>query len=215
MDVTLDRTIIVKKAGVFFMYAYIYGKIVEKEPENLIVEANQIGYNIHIASGMLSRFPEIGQMAKVYTYTSVREDAFWLYGFTSKDELNLFKLLIAVSGIGPKGAMGILSVMDVDTLRLAILSQDAKMIAKAPGVGAKSASRIVLELKDKIKPEDMTGQAASNEDSAKVAVVRQEASEALVALGYSVSDAYRVLQQIEITDETRVEDMIKAALRKM
>ena len=196
------------------MYAYIYGQIIEKEPENLIVEANQIGYNIHIAPGMVPRFPEVGQMAKVYTYTSVREDAFWLYGFTSKDELNLFKLLITVSGIGPKGAMGILSVMDVDTLRLAILSQDAKMIAKAPGVGAKSASRIVLELKDKVKPEDVIGSSTQSEDSSAAAVVRQEASEALTALGYTVSDAYRVLQQIEITDETTVEDLIKAALRR-
>lgn len=197
------------------MYAYIYGQIVEKEPENLIVEANQIGYNIHIAPGMVSRFPEVGQMAKIYTYTSVREDAFWLYGFTSKDELNLFKLLITVSGIGPKGAMGILSVMDVDTLRLAILSQDAKMIAKAPGVGAKSASRIVLELKDKVKPEDVIGSSPQSEDSSAAAIVRQEASEALVALGYTVSDAYRVLQQIEITEENTVEDVIKAALRRM
>ena len=198
------------------MYAYIYGKIIEKEPENLIIEAGSIGYNIHIAPGMVSRFPEIGQMAKVYTYTSVREDAFWLYGFTSKDELNLFKLLITVSGIGPKGAMGILSVMDVDTLRLAILSQDAKMIAKAPGVGAKSASRIVLELKDKVKPEDVIGQAAKEEgESSAATIVRQEASEAMVALGYTVSDAYRVLQQIEITDRTTVEEVIKAALRRM
>ena len=197
------------------MYAYIYGQIIEKEPENLIVEANQIGYNIHIVPGMLPRFPEVGQMVKIYTYTSVREDAFWLYGFTSKEELNLFKLLITVSGIGPKGAMGILSVMDVDTLRLAILSQDAKMIAKAPGVGSKSASRIVLELKDKVKPEDVIGSSSASEDTSAVAVVRQEASEALVALGYTVSDAYRVLQQIEIAEETTVETVIKAALRKM
>lgn len=197
------------------MYAYIYGQIVEKEPENLIVEANQIGYNIHIAPGMVSRFPEAGQMAKIYTYTSVREDAFWLYGFTSIDELNLFKLLITVSGIGPKGAMGVLSVMDVDTLRLAILSQDVKMIAKAPGVGAKSASRIVLELKDKVKPEDVIGSSTQSEDSSAAAIVRQEAGEALVALGYTVSDAYRVLQQIEITEENTVEDVIKAALRRM
>lgn len=198
------------------MYAYIYGQIIEKEPENLIIEAGNIGYNIHIAPGMVSRFPEAGQMAKVYTYTGVREDAFWLYGFTSKEELSLFKLLITVSGIGPKGAMGILSVMDVDTLRLAIISQDAKMIAKAPGVGAKSASRIVLELKDKVKPEDVIGQAArEEEDSSTASVIRQEASEALVALGYTVSDAYKVLQQIEITENTAVEDVIKAALRKM
>ncbi len=197
------------------MYAYIYGEIIEKEPDNIVVECNQIGYNIHIAPGMLSRFPQVGQMARIYTYTSVREDAFWLYGFMSKDELTLFKLLITVSGIGPKGAMGILSVMDADTLRMAILSQDAKMIAKAPGVGAKSASRIVLELKDKIKPEDIMGVQNMDEDTTAVSILRQEASEALVSLGYSVTDAYRVIQKIEITEESTIENVIKMALRNI
>lgn len=197
------------------MYAYIYGEIIEKEPENLIIECNHIGYNIHIAPGMLPKFPSVGQMTRVYTYTSVREDAFWLYGFTSKDELSLFKLLITVSGIGPKAAMGILSVMDVDTVRLAVISQDAKMISKAPGVGAKSASRIVLELKDKIKPEDVIGKPVDNEESSVIGTLRQEATEALVALGYTVSDAYKVLQKLDITDDTRIEDVIKMALRQM
>lgn len=197
------------------MYAYIYGEIIEKDPENIVIECNHIGYNIHIAPGMLSRFPSVGQMARIYTYTSVREDAFWLYGFTSKDELNLFKLLITVSGIGPKGAMGILSVMDVDTLRLAVLSQDTKMIAKAPGVGAKSASRIVLELKDKIKPEDVIGKRLEDEEASVLSTLRQEATEALVSLGYTVSDAYKVLQKLDITEDTRVEDVIKMALRQI
>lgn len=197
------------------MYAYIYGEIIDKEPENLVVECNHIGYNIHIAPGMLPKFPAVGQMARIYTYTSVREDAFWLYGFTSKDELSLFKLLITVSGIGPKAAMGILSVMDVDTIRLAVISQDAKMIAKAPGVGAKSASRIVLELKDKIKPEDVIGKPVDDEEDSVISTLRQEATEALVALGYTVSDAYKVLQKLDITEETRVEDVIKMALRQI
>ena len=197
------------------MYAYIYGQIVEKEPENLIVEANQIGYNIHIAPGMVSRFPEVGQMAKIYTYTSVREDAFWLYGFTSIDELNLFKLLITVSGIGPKGAMGVLSVMDVDTLRLAILSQDVKMIAKAPGVGAKSASRIVLELKDKLTgeiPEANTGSAAVIPASAGNKA--SEASAALASLGYSQSEIGKALKGIDI-DNLSLEEIVRMALRAM
>ena len=197
------------------MYAYIYGEIINKEPENLVVECNHIGYNIHIAPGMLPKFPAVGQMARIYTYTSVREDAFWLYGFTSKDELSMFKLLITVSGIGPKAAMGILSVMDVDTIRLAVISQDSKMIAKAPGVGAKSASRIVLELKDKIRPEDVIGKPVDDEESSVIGTLRQEATEALVALGYTVSDAYKVLQKLKITEETRVEDVIKMALRQI
>lgn len=197
------------------MYAYIYGEIIEKEPENIVIECNHIGYNIHIAPGMLPKFPSVGQMARIYTYTSVREDAFWLYGFNSKEELSLFKLLITVSGIGPKAAMGILSVMDVDTIRLAVISQDAKMIAKAPGVGAKSASRIVLELKDKIKPEDVIGKSADDEEDSVIGILRQEATEALVSLGYTVSDAYKVLQKLDINEDTRVEDVIKMALRQI
>ena len=127
----------------------------------------------------------------------------------------MFKLLITVSGIGPKGAMGILSVMDAQTFRLAVLSQDTKLIAKAPGVGAKSASRIVLELKDRIKPEDIISSPVSSGENRAASVIRQEASEALVALGYSVSDAYRVIQQVEISEDTTVEAVIKAALRNM
>jgi len=197
------------------MYAYIYGEIIEKEPENIVIECNHIGYNIHIAPGMLPKFPTIGQMARIHTYTSVREDAFWLYGFPTKEELALFKQLITVSGIGPKAAMGILSVMDVDTIRLAVISQDAKMIAKAPGVGAKSASRIVLELKDKIKPEDVIGKPVNEEEDSVVVTLRQEATEALVSLGYTVSDAYKVLQKLDIDENTRVEDVIKMALRRI
>ena len=197
------------------MYAYIYGEIIEKEPENIVIECNHIGYNIHIAPGMLPKFPSVGQMARIYTYTSVREDAFWLYGFNSKEELSLFKLLITVSGIGPKAAMGILSVMDVDTIRLAVISQDAKMIAKAPGVGAKSASRIVLELKDKIKPEDVIGKSVDAEEDSVIGILRQEATEALVSLGYTVSDAYKVLQKLDIYEDTKVEDVIKMALRQI
>lgn len=197
------------------MYAYLYGKIIEKEPDNLVIEVNQIGYNVHIAEGMLVRFPEVGQMCKVFTYTSVREDAFWLYGFSSKEELSMFKLLITVSGIGPKAAMGILSAMDVSTIQMAIISGDSKMLSKAPGVGAKSASRIVLELKDKVKPEDVLGHAVSDDTKENPALsqVKQEATEALVSLGYSVSDAYRVLSQLTLDENTRVEDVIKAALR--
>lgn len=199
------------------MYAYIKGIVVEKDDENIVIEANNIGYNIRVAAGISKKLPSVGGEAKVYTYTSVREDAFWLYGFSSKEELGLFKLLITVSGIGPKGAMGLLSVMDADTVKLAIISQDSKMIAKAPGIGAKSAGRIILELKDKIDMRDVLGNNTedNSESSNQTDFIRQEASEALVALGYTVSDAYRVLQTMTIDENTSVENVIKQALRKM
>lgn len=199
------------------MYAYIKGIVVEKDDENIVIEANNIGYNIRVAAGISKKLPSVGGEAKVYTYTSVREDAFWLYGFSSKEELGLFKLLITVSGIGPKGAMGLLSVMDADTVKLAIISQDSKMIAKAPGIGAKSAGRIILELKDKIDMCDVLGNNTEDNSASsnQADFIRQEASEALVALGYTVSDAYRVLQTMTIDENTSVENVIKQALRKM
>lgn len=199
------------------MYAYIKGLIVEKEDDNIVVETNNIGYNIRVAAGISKKLPPIGAEAKIYTYTSVREDAFWLYGFSTKEELSLFKLLITVSGIGPKGALGLLSVMDADTVKLAIISQDTKMIAKAPGIGSKSAGRIILELKDKIDMSDVLGNGAQDNtsESTQVDLIRTEASEALVALGYTVSDAYRVLQTMTIDENTSVENVIKQALRKM
>lgn len=199
------------------MYAYIKGIITEKDDDNIVLETNNIGYNIRVAVGISNKLPSVGCEAKIYTYTSVREDAFWLYGFSSKEELSLFKLLITVSGIGPKGAMGLLSVMDADTVKLAIISQDSKMIAKAPGIGAKSAGRIILELKDKIDMSDVLGNSVedTSTESKQAELIRQEASEALVALGYTVSDAYRVLQSIPIDENTSVENVIKQALRKM
>lgn len=198
------------------MYAYFNGVITEKEADHLIIEVNQIGYYIHIAEGMMAKFSDVGQSCKVYTYTSVREDAFWLYGFSDREELKLFKLLITVSGIGPKAAMGLLSLMDVSSIQMAILSGDTKLLSKAPGVGAKSASRIVLELKDKVSPEDILGHEvlSENKESASIARLKSEAGEALTSLGYSVSDAYRVLSSITISEDSRVEEIIKEALRK-
>lgn len=197
------------------MYAYFYGTVMEKGNDAIVLGTDHIGYNIFMPAGMIAVLPPEGEQVKIYTYTCVREDALLLYGFLTKEDLNLFKLLITVSGIGPKVALGILSVMDCETIKLAILSQDAKMIAKAPGIGSKTAGRLILELKDKIKIEDLTEGNAFDTTSSENTMVRNEASEALVSLGYSVSDAYRVLNTIEITAQTKVEDVIKTALKKM
>lgn len=128
--------------------------LAEIEEENIVIEVNGIGYNVRIPAGMAGRLPQIGEVVKLYTYTSVREDAIGLYGFLSRDDLNMYRQLITVSGIGPKGGLSVLSAMSADELRMAVISQDAKAIAKAPGVGTKTAQRIILELKDKISLED-------------------------------------------------------------
>ena len=141
-----------------------------------------------------------------------------LFGFLGKDELRVFKLLLGVSGIGPKGALAILSVMTTDDLRFAVLGDDAKAIAKAPGVGVKTAQRLILELKDKLHLEDafeQTYQQAAEPAREKAKGAKNEAVQALVALGYSSSEALKALNGIEITEGTDVEDILKTALKNM
>ncbi len=136
------------------MYAYIKGILEEITEDAVVVEAGGIGYNIKVSASTADLLPGIGSEVKVYTYTLVREDAFSLYGFLTRDDLDIFKKLITVSGIGPKGGLAILSVMSADALRFAVMAGDAKAIAKAPGVGAKTAERVILDLRDKISMED-------------------------------------------------------------
>lgn len=200
------------------MYSYIKGILTDMGEDLIVVEANGIGYNIHTTSQTFQYLPSVGEEVKVYTYLHIREDAMMLYGFLTKDDLSVFKLLIGVSGIGPKGALGILSVMTTDDLRFAVLGDDAKAIAKAPGVGGKTAQRLILELKDKLSLEDafelktehVKIQAEGNAKGAK-----NEAVQALVALGYSSSEALKAINGIEITENTDVEDILKAALKNM
>ena len=129
------------------MISFIKGMVADIEEDKVVIECNQIGYNIFVPASVIGNINRTGEEVKLYTYMSVREDAVTLFGFLAKEELNLFKKMISVSGIGPKGALGILSTLSVDNLKLAILSEDAKSIAKSPGLGAKTASKLILELK--------------------------------------------------------------------
>ena len=199
------------------MYAYLKGTIEDITEDNLVIEAGQIGYNVKISARTLNALGGIGSFVKIYTYTLVREDTFSLYGFLTKDDLEIFKKLITVNGIGPKGGLAILSIMSADELRFAILAADAKAIAKAPGVGAKTAERVILDLKDKISIEDaispketVSALSVAGED---IGNKKNEAVEALVALGYSSSDALRAVKQVEMTEDIGVEEILKAALK--
>lgn len=199
------------------MYAYLIGKVADVTEDNLVLEVGHIGYNVRIPGSMVPLLPPIGEEVKVYTYTSVREDALQLFGFLSKDDLEMYKLLIGVSGIGPKGGLALLSVMSADEVRLAVISQDAKAIAKAPGIGNKTAQRIILELKDKISLEDTFAESRNVSASVSVSGIgqaRTEAVEALTALGYSASDALRAVKAVE-QEDMDVEALLKAALKKM
>ena len=198
------------------MYAYFRGKITAKEPDLAVVEVNGVGYNIRISAGTAALLPSVGEETKLYTYTAVREDAITLYGFLTKDDLDMFKLLIGVNGIGPKGGQSILSVISPDDLRFAIVSGDAKMIAKAPGIGAKTAQRIILDMRDKVSLED-TLHADEGETRIDFSVPdsMREAVEALTALGYGVTEASRAVKEVKGAEQMAVEDILKASLKHL
>lgn len=203
------------------MIAYLKGRIADIAEENVVLEVNNIGYNVKITGRTLGMLPTVGEEIKIYTYTYVREDAIHLYGFLTRDDLNMFRLLITVNGIGPKGALAVLSVMDADELRFAIISGDAKAISRAPGIGGKTAERAILDLRDKVSIEDSFVNKESEryqegmESAGAADSVIKEAAEALTALGYSASDALRAVRQVENAGDLSVEEVLKLALKKL
>lgn len=201
------------------MIAFVKGQIEDISEENVVVDVGNIGINIKISARTSSLLPGIGRQVKLFTYTLVREDAFQLYGFLTQDDLFIFKKLITVNGIGPKGGLAILSVMSADDLRFAILSGDGAAIARAPGIGKKTAERVILDLKDKISLEDTLihkEMQISGEDALSLGdKARNEAVEALTALGYSSSDALRAVKSVEGGESMDVEKLLKLALKNM
>ncbi len=200
------------------MYAYIKGELVDISEDNIVLECGNIGYNIRVPLSVIQRLPSIGTTVKIYTYTSVREDAFNLFGFLSKDDLEIYKKLILVNGVGPKGALSILSTMSADDLRYAIVSGDAKAISKAPGIGSKSAERIILELRDKVAlrisvpDDDNTAIVSSNPIDTDA---KNEAIEAMVALGYTPVEALKAINASPITDDMDSGSILKLALKAL
>lgn len=200
------------------MYAYIKGILAEVNTDSIVIENQGIGYQVYVSLQALEELPAIGMEVKVYTYLYVREDAMVLFGFPDREDLKMFQMLLTVSGVGPKGALGILSALSGDDLRFAILSGDSKAIAKAPGIGAKTAQRVILELKDKVSLEDAFETKTAHITGGNVTVngtVKNEAIQALVALGYSSSEAMKAVSQVEISQEHKVEDVLKLALKHM
>lgn len=200
------------------MLAYIKGIVAEVTESTLVLECGQIGYQLLISLRDAQAMPRPGEHVKVHTYLNVREDAMTLFGFLSKDDLDVFKLLLNVSGIGPKAALGVLSALTADDLRFAILSDDAKAIAKAPGIGSKTAKKLILELKDKLSLEDAFEKKLANTQAADPNVTTDastEAVQALTALGYAGSDALRAVRKLNITEDMDTETILKLALKQM
>ena len=195
------------------MIGYLKGKVAGIYEDMIVLETYGVGYNIYMSSSSIDLIEGLGASLKVYTYLSVREDAMQLFGFLTKDDLDTFRLLINVNGIGPKGALSILSVMTADDLRFAVMSGDAKSIGKAPGVGPKTAQRVIIDLKDRIDLETVITDKLDHKDREKTSAldaIRQDAIEALVALGYSQSDSYRAVRSVDVADD--VETVLKSAL---
>ena len=201
--------------------SYIRGILAEKEEDQIVVEASSIGYEIHVPLSFLEELPPVGEEVRIYTYLQVKEDALNLFGFRSRQDLKMFNQLLGVTGIGPKAALGILSSLSPDDLRMAIIAEDSKAIAKAPGIGPKTAKRVILDLKDKISmdevlPLQFTGgqtEAAVTAAASGVDGAGKEAIEALVALGYSPTEATKAVRQVTITEDMNSEAVLKASLK--
>ena len=204
------------------MIAYIKGEVAWIEEERIVLESGNIGYNIMMPASSFDTQDLMGKEVKIYTHLNVREDAMQLYGFLNLDELKTFRLLLGVNGIGPKAALGILSGLTTDELRFAVLSDDVKTISKAPGIGKKTAQKLILELKDKIDLEEVfetkheharetEGKMESKEENA----AKKDAVDALTALGYSSTEALRAVRQTGVTQDMDVETILKLALKNM
>ena len=197
------------------MIAYIIGEITDISEDSVVIETNGMGFNVFVASGYQY---SIGQNVKIYTYTNVKEDAFSLFGFEDKEQLVLFKMLLTVNGIGPKGALAILSCMSTTDLRFAIYHEDAGAIAKANGIGKKTAERVILDLKDKIKlsdNHDMPTTLLKGNDATLTGFdeQRRDAIEALTALGYSSSEAVKAVSKVETTEGMTADAILKQSLK--
>ncbi len=200
------------------MISYIKGILSEASQDGIVVEAGGLGYEIKVPLSVLERLPALGSEVKIHTHMQVREDGVSLYGFPGKRDLAMFRQLLGVGGIGPKGALGVLSALGPDDLRLAVISGDAKAIAKAPGIGIKTAQRIILDLKDKVSLDDIlpAGQQESGDRAAASQTLGQagkEAIDALTALGYSPMEASRAVGRVEIGEEMTAEEVLKLSLK--
>lgn len=191
------------------MYYYIKGTLVQKNDNYIVVDANGVGYMIYTSLNSLQNAGEVGKEITIYTYLHVREDVMDLFGFTTIEEKNMFMHLISVSGVGPKAALSILSVTTPAKFAVAVITNDVKTITKASGVGPKMAQRVILELKDKMKTDELEID-LEDESEDILSDNRSEAISALVVLGYSSADAQKAVKGIDGT--LSVEEIIKKAL---
>ena len=198
------------------MLAYIRGTLADIDDNVVILENNGVGYGINSSMNTIRQLPNMGSEVKLNTKLIPKEDSLTLYGFYDKEELKMFELLLSVSGIGPKGALAILSAMTVSDIRFAVAGGDSKAFAAVSGVGKKTAERVIVDLKDKVDiVEAVESKLNSSAPVSSNASVKEEVLEALVALGYSPSNAARALDKMTITDSTTTEQLLSDTLKQM
>lgn len=198
------------------MITYLKGELIAIEEDKVIIEVGGIGYSVFMPGQSIGMLPQTGNEVKLHTYLNVREDAMQLFGFLTRDDLTIFKLLIGVNGIGPKAGLSILSKMSADDLRYAVLSDDVKAICAAPGIGKKTAEKLIIELKDKLSMDDVLDHISEKEDSSitgGVTTVQSEVIQALVALGYGNTESMKAVKKVDISKKNDVEDVLKEALK--
>ena len=200
------------------MIAFIKGTVDSLSEGKMILESHGIGYELNIPASMFDAGIREGEELKIYTHMSVREDGISLFGFLSREDLEIYRMLIGVSGIGPKAALAVLSTLTADNLRFAVLSEDVQAIAKTPGIGKKTAQKLILELKDKLSfdelEEDGVGAeifdtSADSSDSVMITI------EGLVSLGYSKSEAAIAVNKVEDAKDLTPEELLKKALKNI
>lgn len=202
------------------MISYIRGELAAVEKDKVIVDVGGVGYGIYMPGQSMSMLPQTGNEVKIHTYLNVREDALQLFGFLTREDLEIFKLLIGVSGIGPKGGLSILSQLSPDELRFAVLSGDVKAISRTPGIGKKTAEKLIIELRDKMDIEEMLNHTSEeapsgmNRNGGEMQEIQSEAVQALVALGYGSTESLKAVKQVDC-DGKSVEEVLKEALKKI
>lgn len=194
------------------MIAYVKGKLDTKTNTFVVIDVQGIGYRVFMPAKSIDSLGEVGQVVKVYTHYYVREDNISLYGFSSNEELRMFELLISVSGVGAKSAITMLSEINPSSFALAVITDDVSKLVKIPGVGKKTAARIILELKDKLKTEDSIEQTEEVSTAIEKDNNAVEAIAALQVLGYTRKEIEKVFEKID-TKNLELEEIIKVALK--
>ena len=194
------------------MFAYIKGSLEMKFKNYIVIDVGGLGYKIFMAENSINTIGDIGDTVKVFTYYRVREDDVSIYGFKTQEELRMFELLLSVSGVGAKSALVMLSCIEPSEFAIAVISNNVKLLTQVPGIGTKSAQRIILELKDKIKAEQSEEQIEqSQEKTSKINENVQEAISGLMVLGYSKKDIEKAFEHLDV-ENLSIEDLIKKGL---